>query len=324
MKHQVRKYLTLFTVLTCLFAWHFTNAQVDQGTITGVVEDTTGAVIPNAKVILTNTDTNLVLGRTTDASGVYVFSPLKVGHYKISASAEGFSTTTQENLQLDVQARLNVVITLNPGVATQQVVVNTAPPLIQSEQASVDQVISTQAINDTPLNGRNWVYIAHLTAGVSPSISGQSRGGGSGDFFANGQRATQNDFILDGVDNNVNVIDFMNGTSYSIRPPPDALAEFKIETSNFSAEFGHSAGAVLNASLKSGTNSIHGSAWEYVRNTAFDARNWNALTNPPYHENQFGATLGFPILRNKLFYFGDIEANRITLVQLPHRQFRQL
>ncbi|MBT9333080.1 TonB-dependent receptor [Paracidobacterium acidisoli] len=312
MKYRITKSLVLLSAFLLLFAWHFSGAQVDQGTITGVVQDTSGAVIPNAAVTLTNIDTNLVLQGTTDGSGVYVFSPLKVGRYKVSASAPGFSTTTQENLQLDVQARLNIVISLKPGVATTQVVVNTAPPLIQSEQGSVDQVISTQAINNTPLNGRNWVYIAHLTAGVAPSVSSQSRGGGSGDFFANGQRATQNDFILDGVDNNINVIDFMNGTSYSIRPPPDALAEFKLETSNFSAEFGHSAGAVLNASIKSGTNHIHGSAWEYVRNTILDARDWTALSIPAYHENQFGATLGLPILKNKMFYFGDFEANRIT------------
>jgi hypothetical protein len=115
------------------------------------------------------------------------------------------------------------------------------------------------------------------------------------------------------VDNNINDIDFMNGASYSVRPPPDALSEFKVETSNYSAEFGHSAGAVLNASIKSGTNQVHGSAWEYIRNTIFDAKDWTALSIPVYHENQFGATLGFPILQNKLFYFGDIEANRIVL-----------
>ena len=119
--------------------------------------------------------------------------------------------------------------------------------------------------------------------------------------------------MLDGVDNNINDIDFMNGASYSVRPPPDALSEFKVETSNYSAEFGHSAGAVLNASIKSGTNQIHGSAWEYVRNTIFDAKDWTALAVPKYNENQFGAMLGFPIWRNKVFYFGDIEANRIVV-----------
>jgi hypothetical protein len=158
------------------------------------------------------------------------------------------------------------------------------------------------------------VYIAQLTAGVAPPC-GNTRGSGTGDFVSNGQRAEQNNFVLDGVDNNTNLVDFLNGSSFVVRPPPDALSEFSIQTSNYSAEFGHSAGAVLSASIKSGTNAIHGNFWEYVRNTNLDAKNWNALTNPPYHQNQFGATLGLPIIKNKLFYFGDVEANRISIGQ---------
>jgi hypothetical protein len=173
--------------------------------------------------------------------------------------------------------------------------------------------MDTDTINNTPLNGRNWVYIAQLTAGVAPALQGNNiaRGGGTGDFSANGQRTTQNNFILDGVDNNVNVDDEQNGASFNVKPPPDALAEFKIDTSDYSAEFGHSAGAVLNVSIKSGTNQLHGDLWEYVRNTAFDAKDWNASTIPEYHQNQFGATLGLPLWKNKVFYFGDAEANRI-------------
>src|SRR5258708_4359525 len=219
-------YAQLLTLLFgVLFAVQVAMAQVDQGAITGVVEDTSGAVVPNAQVTVKNTDTGLELQGTTNGSGFYVFSPLKIGNYTVSVTAKGFQTTRQENLHLD---------------------------------------------------------------------------------------AEQNNFILDGVDNNTNLVDFLNGSSYIIRPPPDALSEFSLQTSNFSAEFGHSAGAVLSASIKSGTNQIHGSVWEYVRNTSLDAKNWNALTIPPYHENQFGATLGLPILKNRLFYFGDIEANRIA------------
>ncbi|HSY12582.1 MAG TPA: TonB-dependent receptor, partial [Verrucomicrobiae bacterium] len=201
--------------------------------------------------------------------------------------------------------------TLKPGAVSETVTVTTAAPLLQTGDGSVQQVISASTIDNTPLNGRNFVYIAQLTAGVAPPF-GNTRGSGSGDFVANGQRAEQNNFILDGVDNNTNLVDFLNGQSYVIRPPPDALAEFAIQTSSFSAEFGHSAGAVVNASIKSGTNQIHGSLWEYFRNTDLDAKNWNALTIPPYHENQFGGTVGFPFLRNRLFYFGDVEANRIA------------
>jgi hypothetical protein len=305
-------YRQILTVLFgVLFAVQIATAQVDQGAITGVVQDSSGAVVPNAQVTVTNTDTGLVLQGTTNGSGFYVFSPLKIGNYTVSVTAQGFETTRRESLHLDAQQRLSIPIALKLGAVSDTVTVTEAPPLLETQTSSVAQVISSETINNTPLNGRNFVYIAQLTAGVAPPF-GNTRGSGTGDFVANGQRAEQNNFILDGVDNNTNLVDFLNGSSYIIRPPPDALSEFSLQTSNFSAEFGHSAGAVLSASIKSGTNQIHGSAWEYVRNTSLDAKNWNALTIPPYHENQFGATLGFPILKNKLFYFGDIEANRIA------------
>jgi hypothetical protein len=187
--------------------------------------------------------------------------------------------------------------------------------------------MSTNTINNVPLNGRNWVFVAQLAAGVAPA-SGLTRGSGTGDFYANGQLAVQNNFVLDGVDDNANIADLMNASSFIIRPPPDALSEFSVDTANYSAEFGHSAGAVVNASLKSGTNQIHGDLWEYVRNNDFDARDFDALTIPPYHENQFGATLGFPLVKGRLFYFGDAEANRIvyatpTTVTVPTALMRQ-
>ena len=289
-------------------------AQVDQGAITGVVQDATGAIIPDASITVTNVDTGLVLQTKANASGTYVVSPLKIGNYTVTATATGFETVTHANLHVDAQSRLSVNLTLHPGAVTQTVTVSSAQPLLQTQNGAVGQVISTETINNTPLNGRNWVYIAQLTAGVAPPF-GNTRGSGTGDFVANGQRAEQNNFILDGVDNNTNLVDFLNGSSFVMRPPPDALSEFSLQTSNYSAEFGHSAGAVLSASIKSGTNQIHGSVWEYFRNTNLDATNWNAQTTPPYHQNQFGATLGFPILKNRLFYFGDLEANRISIGQ---------
>ena len=184
--------------------------------------------------------------------------------------------------------------------------------MLQTEEGSTGQVIESKTINDTPLNGRNWVFIAQLTAGVAPANG--ARGQKGGDFNANGQRAEQNNYIMDGVDNNVNVVDFFNGASYVVRPPPDALAEFKVQTGAYSSEFGHSAGAVVNASIESGTNQIHGSVWEYIRNDAFDVREFFQGPTPiaKYRQNQFGATLGFPIFKNKLFFFGDVEANRIV------------
>jgi len=288
--------------------------QADEGAITGVVEDTSHAVIPGAEVTLTSMDTGLVLKSKANAVAVYVFTPIKIGNYSISATAPGFKTVTRANLHLDVEQRLNVVLNLSPGAVTETITVTDEIPLLQTQEGSVGQVLDTTTISDTPLNGRNWVYIAQLTAGVAPPFGG-TRGSGSGDFVANGQSAEQNNFILDGVDNNTSLVDFLNGSSYVMRPPPDALAEFKLDTSNYSAEFGHSAGAVVNASIKSGSNQLHGSFWEYVRNNDLNGTNWNAAPGQtlPYHENQFGATTGFPILKNKLFYFGDFEANRISI-----------
>jgi len=284
--------------------------QADQGTITGVVQDSSGAVVNGAQVTLTSIDTGLVLETKTDHSGVYTFSPIKIGNYQVSATSPGFQTTSQEHVHLDVQQRLNVPLTLKVGEASQVLRVTSEIPLLQTQDSSVGQVVDTQTINDTPLNGRNWVYIAQLTAGTEPTVG--SRAGGKGDFEANGQRAEQNNFVLDGVDNNVNVIDFLGGSSLAVRPPPDALAEFKLQTSDYSAEFGHSAGAVLNASIKAGSNQLHGDLWEYFRNDVLDARDFDSLVVPKYRQNQFGATLGLPIIKNKLFFFGDIEANRIV------------
>ena len=295
-----------------LFVAHPAFSQADQGAITGTVTDSTGAVVPNAQVSVTSADTGLVLKSTADGSGVFIFSPLKVGTYTVSAVATGFSTTTQENVALHVQDRISLEIVLKNGAENTTVTVSTAPPLLQTEEGSTGQVIESKTINETPLNGRNWVFIAQLTAGVAPANG--ARGQKGGDFNANGQRAEQNNYIMDGVDNNVNVVDFFNGASYVVRPPPDALAEFKVQTGAYSSEFGHSAGAVVNASIKSGTNHIHGSAWEYIRNDAFDVREFFQGASPiaEYRQNQFGATLGLPIIKDKLFFFGDVEANRIV------------
>ena len=310
-----RRWMTLALAILLLAPARFALAQLDQGTITGVVQDASGAVIGGAIVTLTNVDEGLVLKAKTDGAGIYVFSPIKIGDYSVSASAPGFEKTTQTNLHLSMQQRLNVVMTLKPGSATETVTVTTEEPLMQTQESSIGQTVDTRTINSIPLNGRNWVFIAQLAAGADPPEG--SRGAGKGDFNANGQRAEENNFILDGIDNNANVVDFYNGASFVVQPPPDALAEMKVQTSDYSAEFGHSAGAVVNASIKSGTNCIHGSAWDYVRNTAFDIHDWDneELPVPAYHENQFGATLGGPVLKNRVFLFGDAQANRIRFAE---------
>ncbi|HEY1753958.1 MAG TPA: TonB-dependent receptor [Bryobacteraceae bacterium] len=285
-------------------------AQIDQGTIAGTVSDSSGSVVPNAQVTLTENDTGLVLKSSTNKEGVYVFSPVKIGNYTVTASEPGFSTVSLPGLVLNVNQRLSADLKLQAGNVSQTVTVNAgAAQLLETQQSSTGQVVSSQVINDTPLNGRNYVFIAQLTAGVTQSNG--SRGEGKGDFNANGQRAEQNNFVLDGVDNNSNAVDFLNGASFVVKPPPDALAEFKVQTSNYDAQFGHSAGGVINASIKSGSNNLHGNLWEYWRNDSLDAVDYFAKTKPKYRQNQFGGTIGGPIKKDHLFFFGDVEANRI-------------
>ena len=175
-------------------------------------------------------------------------------------------------------------------------------------------MVAATAINDLPLNGRNFNFLARLTAGVTEGQQEGRRLNANGWFAANGTRPAQNNLLLDGIDNNSNNVDFLNGAAYVPNPPVDAISEFKMQTSGFSAEFGRAGGAVLNATLKSGTNRIHGSAWEFVRNDKFDAADFfqdaAGIAKGEYRQNQFGATAGGPIRKNKTFWFGDYEGLR--------------
>jgi hypothetical protein len=292
----------------------FARAQEDQGTIIGTVTDTTGAVVANATAELKDVNTGFKMTRKSNGSGTFTLSPLKIGTYELRVSANGFQTVLRSGLKVHAQERLGVSIGLQVGSPDTTVTVTAQGAQMQTQDASVGQTVSTDTIQETPLNGRNYVYIAQLTMGVAPANIG-ARGSARGDFSANGQRAEQNNFILDGVDNNVNLADFLNGASYVIKPPPDALQEFSVQTHNYSAELGHDAGGVLNASIKSGTNVLHGSLWEYFRNDKLNATDWFSLNKPEYRQNQFGGTLGGPVLKNKLFLFADVEADRIVYQQ---------
>ena len=299
-------------VLSCNARTAF--AQVDEGSISGSVQDSSGAAVARAKVMLTNQATGFSLTVSTDAQGNYTATPLHLGVYTVMVTAAGFAPTTQKDVQVNVESTTTADLRMGVAGTDQSVVVTSAPPDLQTESASTGQEISSKVINDTPLNGRNFTFIAQLAAGVTPSEPG-SRNANKGDFSANGQRAEQNNFILDGVDNNANLVDFLNGASFVIKPPPDALAEFKVETGDYTAELGHSAGAVLNVATKSGSNQFHGDLWEYFRNDVLNSRDYFETVVPKYRQNQFGATLGGPIIKNHLFFFGDAEANRIIFGQ---------
>src|SRR5271170_561176 len=304
--------ITLISICVLLAPCAF--AQVDEGSITGLVQDPTGAVIPNAKVTLLNTDQGLSQVANTDGSGVYTFSPVRIGNYSVSATAPGFSVTTQQNVNVAVSQNLRVNIELKTGAATETVEVTTAPPQLQTEDASVGQVINERSVNNLPLNGRNFTFLAQLSAGVNSSQADTRGNAANGAFTANGLRPAQNNYLLDGIDNNSDNVDFLNGTNFVVLPPPDAIAEFKVQTSDFSAELGRAAGAVLNATVKSGTNQIHGAAWEFFRNDVLDAADWfednSGIKKGELRWNQFGASIGGPVIKNKIFYFGDYQGFR--------------
>ena len=290
-------------------------AQVDTGSILGTVKDTSGAVIPGARITLTNEDTAQTIATATGSSGEFSFSPVKIGHYAVAAEFKGFERVEHTQVTVDVQQRVVVDFSLPPGQMTETVMVTGEPPALQTQDASVGQVISARTINNLPLNGRNFTFLAQLSAGVTQGQQDTRGLGASGSFSANGERPAQNNYLLDGIDNNSNLVDFLNGTAFAVRPPVDAIAEFKVQTDNYSAEFGRSAGAILNATIKSGTNQFHGNAWEFLRNDALDAANFfenaGGIPKGEYRQNQFGFTIGGPIKKDKTFFFGDYEGTRI-------------
>ena len=297
------------------------RAQVDTGSIVGTVKDQSGAVIPGAKVGLKNEGTDLVVTATTGPDGGYTFSPVKIGTYEVSAEAAGFSRAVQSHISLSIDQHLVVDLSLTPGVVTQTVEVTAAPPALQTQDASVGQVVTSRSVNDLPLNGRNFTFLAQVVAGVNTPQADTRGNAANGAFSANGLRPSQNNYLLDGIDNNSDNVDFLNGTNFVVLPPPDALSEFKVQTSDFSAQYGRAGGAILNATIKSGTNQLHGNLWEFVRNDKFDAADFfedeGGIQKGEYRQNQFGGTIGGPVViphvydgKNKLFFFADYEGLR--------------
>ena len=212
--------------------------QRESGAILGTVTDQSGAVIPNAKVTLTSEETAFTLTTETASNGSYQFNPIKIGTYSVSVSLAGFEKVVQPHITVHVQEQVLIDLKLIPGLVTQTVEVTSAVPLLQTQNSSVGQVVGSKQVNDLPLNGRNFTFLAQITAGVTV-MQQDSRGfGASGGFSANGVRSESNNYLLDGIDNNNDSQDFLNGTFYVALPPLDAIAEFKVETANYSAEFG--------------------------------------------------------------------------------------
>ncbi|MFN7998516.1 MAG: TonB-dependent receptor [Bryobacteraceae bacterium] len=312
MKRAAAVFVFLFG---CMYSVH---AQVDTATIVGTVHDSSGAVVPHAAVTATATDTNIKSSAVSDPNGDFIITPLKIGKYSVSVEAPGFKREMRSGILLQVQDRVRVDFTLQVGSLSEAVNIEAETPVVQTDTSALGDVIASRQITDLPLNGRDYTQLATLTTGVvkitenGGGINGAStasNGNAGGAFAVNGTRGNLNNFMLDGIDNNSN-----DNAGNILRTNVDAIQEFKVQTSNYSAEFGRSGGAVINATIKSGTNQFHGTLFEFLRNSDLDARGWFEPPDQPkapFKQNQFGGTIGGPIKKNKLFFFTDYQGTRV-------------
>jgi hypothetical protein len=258
-------------LLTLLVA-NRSYAQFNNGAITGTLRDTTGAVIPNATVTIRNVNTGITTELKTNRDGAYEALALIPGTYAVEGTAAGFNTAKNEAVDVHVQTRAQVDLTLSAGGKNETIEVNAAAVALQTESADVGNVVGVNEINDLPLNGRRYSDLALLEPGIfkDPSAANPA----PDRFSSNGNLETQNFFALDGIDNNSGSENLQEGAVQNVQPPPDALQEFRLQTRTYSVEWGTSAGAVINATTKSGTNKFHGDVWEFIRNSALDANSW--------------------------------------------------
>jgi len=322
MFNQNRLFLRVFAFgLVALCAGFFArsaDAQLTNGDVIGTVTDATGAVIPGAKVTLTNTGTRVAAVATTNGTGDYTFNLLNPGQYTVTIEATGFKKLVIPGFALAAGDRLRENEKMEPGNVEETVQVTSSAPLLQTDSSTVQSTVTEKSVQDLPLNGRNFINLVQVQPGVN---AGQANAVGSGNrpdnraqtstISANGQSDFYNNEMIDGMDNNEREAGFIG-----LSPSVDAIAEIQVETNNFSAEVGRAGGAVVNVITKSGANAFHGSAFEYFRNDIFNARDWFAtagtVAKPEYRQNQFGGSLGGPIRRDRTFFFADFQNNRVV------------
>jgi len=286
--------------------------------VTGTVTDRSGAAVPGAEIVALNPATGTERRATSNESGNFTVPFLNPGEYRLTATKEGFKEVVRESVRLEVNQTAQIDFQLEVGQVTEKVTVSESVPLLDSNTSSMGQVIETKAIEDLPLNGRNFVQLAILGPGVTGVGFGAKGTIMSGtrpddlrpgsELFANGNREGSNNFLMDGVDNNDRLT-----LSITLRPSVEAVREFKIQTNMFAADQGRNSGATVNVVTKSGTNEWHGSAYEFLRNDYFDAKNFFTRPGariPSFRQNQFGGSLGSAIIKNKLFFFGNYEGFR--------------
>lgn len=282
-------------------------AQDATGKISGTVHDPQGAVISGANIVVTNVATGINSHTTTDADGVYQVRNLPIGSYRVSGEQAGFQKVVTAPAQLQINATLKIDLTLPVGTASESVEVSGSASLVETQNATMGNSVTSRPIVDLPLNGRNVLDLAQLEAGVTQSNPGDASGGQK--FNIAGARSDSVTFLLDGGNNN-NLLD----NSVVFNPNPDAIAEFRILESNYNAEYGRNAGGIISVVTKSGGNEIHGSAYDFLRNDALDANSFfnkvNGLPRETLRKNQFGATVGGPIMKDKFFFFGSYQGQR--------------
>ena len=303
-----------FLLLMSLCASPVTAAQQETATITGSVKDQSGAIVPKATVTVTNTQTNISVKTEADDTGFYIVPSLRPGEYSVTVESAGFSKVVRSGVTLQVAQVARIDLTLQPGQLTESVEVVAATPLLDTQTSSRGLVIDEKKIVELPLNGRDYNQLALLSPGVLPGTPRLASVNFKGVLNVNGNRTFNNVFLLDGVDNISYSNSFRGENVQLVQPSIEALQEFKIQTNAYSAEYGRSSGAVVNATIKSGTNIVRGSVYDFFRNDALDANNFfsNALNAPkPKRErNQFGGAVGGPLVKNKTFWFGDYEGLR--------------
>jgi hypothetical protein len=299
-------------ILICLVALSTAvaplHAQSTGGSLSGTIKDATGAVIPGVTVVVTNTDTSLTRTVVTDGSGRYLAPDLQPGPYSVKGTLEGFSTVVRSGITLSVGRDAVVDLELALGSVSDQVTVVAEASTVDTRTSSTGGLISTGQIEGLPLNGRSFVELANLTPGVQlTQTGGQSTSTGLGaKLSVNGSRYTANLFTLDGT--NLNDQFSQAGSASGNVLGVEAVREFQVLTNSFSAEYGHHTGGIINAATKSGTNAVHGSVFEFHRDDAFDTKNYFDAVKPPFTRNQFGYSLGGPIVRGKTFFFTTYEA----------------
>ena len=318
---MTRRWLLLFSLGLFLTITAFASGPT--GTITGTVTDPSGAVVPKARITVRNEATNAVRDAETDDDGDYTVALLPPGRYQVTAESKGFRKSIFSDVTVDVDQTVRVDFTLVIGAATEEVKVKDTPPAIQTDTSTLGQVVNNRLVQELPLNERNFLNFALLVPGSQLPAEGSENSTEGGSLSVNGAREQSNNFLLDGVDNNDPYIN-----QYVALPSVDAIQEFKVQSSDYSAEYGRGGGAQINVVLKSGTNQFHGTLFEYFRNRSMDAKNYFDLPDctsasapntcggiPALQRNQFGGTLGGPILKDKTFFFVSYEGLRLRQAQ---------